>query len=89
VLHAAHRLAYMGERLEYHLRRQRALELPDICCSMITDGMAMHHCNVPHIGNKKGEIVQNVIFYEFNKHSCDVVCIKLLRCALLSTFKAL
>ena len=43
----------MGERMEYALRRQAAQETPALYCSMILDGMAQNHCELPWYGNLK------------------------------------
>ena len=47
-MHALHRtMLYMDERLEYYKRRQEALLYPDRVWSLIGDGMAQHHCQLP------------------------------------------
>ncbi|MFY7730220.1 MAG: hypothetical protein ACOVRN_11940 [Flavobacterium sp.] len=50
-LHAGHRSAYMGERLEYYKRRVKAELNPHEYLSIITDGMAQHHCCLPWCAN--------------------------------------
>lgn len=50
-MHALHRTAYMGERREYSLRKMNALSMPSDYLSIIGDGMAQNHCELPHLGN--------------------------------------
>jgi hypothetical protein len=50
VLHGLHRSAYMGERIEYSKRRTQAHNFGTTFLSMITDGMAQTHCELPHFG---------------------------------------
>ena len=53
MMHYYHRMTYMGERIKYALRRQQAQEMPSLYCSMISDGMAQNHCELPWYGNQK------------------------------------
>ena len=46
-LHALHKLGFMGERIFYYHRRQAAIDYPEQCISMITDGMAQLHSILP------------------------------------------
>jgi hypothetical protein len=50
-LHSLHRSAYMGERLAYALRKQDAINFDKLYFSIITDGMAQTHCELPHMAN--------------------------------------
>jgi len=50
-LHCLHRTAYMNERLEYAKKRNLASQLPKLYLSLISDGMAQSHCQLPHLGN--------------------------------------
>ena len=50
-LHCLHRSAYMNERLEYSKRRTLAMQFPKLYLSLISDGMAQSHCQLPHLGN--------------------------------------
>jgi len=50
-LHCLHRSAYMNERLEYCKRRTLAIQFPKLYLSLISDGMAQSHCQLPHLGN--------------------------------------
>jgi hypothetical protein len=43
----AHRTMYMGERDAYYKRRSEAIRNPDKYISLITDGMAQCHCQLP------------------------------------------
>lgn len=49
-LHAMHRTFYMGERFQYGIRRRHAMEHPNEYCSIISDGMAQGHCELPWLG---------------------------------------
>ena len=51
-MHALHRIAYMGERKWYHHRSMDAINDPANKASLISDGMAQHHCSLPHRGQK-------------------------------------
>ena len=51
LMHALHRTSYMGERREYAFRKDEALRMPGEYCSIISDGMAQSHCELPHFGN--------------------------------------
>ena len=53
-LHALHRSAYMGLRVQYYQRRREALEFPTSVMSIISDGMDQNHCKLPCTGNRKG-----------------------------------
>jgi hypothetical protein len=44
---------YMGERLEYYKRRQEALLYPDKVWSLIGDGMAQNHSQLPYLAAMK------------------------------------
>ena len=50
-MHALHRSMYMGERMCYYNRRNEAMSLPSTVWSLISDGMAQIHCQLPHQGN--------------------------------------
>ena len=52
MMHALHRSAYMGERMTYGTRRDRAIAEPSKYLSVISDGMAQNHCQLPHLGNQ-------------------------------------
>jgi hypothetical protein len=43
---------YMGERMQYYKRRNDAMLYPSKIWSLISDGMAQHHCHLPHLGMK-------------------------------------
>jgi hypothetical protein len=43
----------MGERLHYYRKRHLGKSEPDNYVSIITDGMAQNHCNLPWCGNMK------------------------------------
>jgi hypothetical protein len=51
-IHALHRSGYMGERLEYYGRILKSLQTPESFMSIITDGMAQLHCQIPWMGNQ-------------------------------------
>ena len=51
-LHALHRAAYMSERIEYYKRIQRSIRDPDTFMSLIADGMAQIHCQLPWFNNQ-------------------------------------
>lgn len=50
-LHALHRWTYMSERLVYYSKTIRAFAEPDACMSIIMDGMAQVHTELPYLGN--------------------------------------
>lgn len=50
-LHAMHRWTYMSERLVYYTKTVRAFAEPDACMSIIMDGMAQIHTELPYLGN--------------------------------------
>lgn len=50
-LHELHRATYMGEKLEYYNRRQEAKRNYREVMSVITDGMAQSHTQLPHFAN--------------------------------------
>ena len=52
-MHALYRTMYMGERLEYYKRRQEALLYSDRVWSLISNGMAQHHCQLPYLAGMK------------------------------------
>jgi len=58
-LHALHRTSYMGERALYATRRLQALNFPQDCISIISDGMAQNHCQLPWLGKKRTIIFLN------------------------------
>lgn len=49
--HALHRTFYMGEREQYAARIRDAMNNPGLFCSIISDGMAQSHCELPYFGN--------------------------------------
>lgn len=51
-MHALHRVAYMGERKCYHKNAMDAINDPVHKMCIISDGMAQHHCFLPHQGQK-------------------------------------
>ena len=51
MLHAFHRMGFMSERLSYYDRRQEAIQMPSQYLSIITDGMAQAHCQLPYYAN--------------------------------------
>ena len=53
LLHAWHRRMYIGERLTYYARRQEALQYPSTVWSIIGDGMAQQHCQLPYLAGLK------------------------------------
>jgi hypothetical protein len=50
-IHALHRATYMGERLAYYDRRTKGEMMQKEYLSMISDGMAQHHCMLPWSAN--------------------------------------
>eukprot|EP01036_Dinobryon_divergens_P034074 gene34074-44025_t len=42
---------YMGEREQYAARIRDAMNNPGLFCSIISDGMAQSHCELPYFGN--------------------------------------
>jgi hypothetical protein len=52
MLHSFHRMSYMNERRLYYARRTSALQNPTKCLSIITDGMAQKHCELPYYANQ-------------------------------------
>lgn len=56
MLHAMHRSGYMNERRLYYGRRWKAQTYPTKFLSIITDGMAQSHCELPYYANvEQGE----------------------------------
>jgi hypothetical protein len=53
LLHAWHRSMYMGERMSYYARRHEALQYPSTVWSIIGDGMAQQHCQLPYLAGLK------------------------------------
>ena len=53
LLHALHRTMYMGERLSYYDKRNEALLYPSTVWSLIGDGMAQQHCQLPYLAGLK------------------------------------
>ena len=51
MLHALHRSGYMNERRIYYERRWKACQDPTKFLSIITDGMAQVHCQLPYYAN--------------------------------------
>jgi hypothetical protein len=51
-LHFLHRVTYMGERRGYASRRNLAVMYKDMHCSLISDGMAQGHCELPWLANQ-------------------------------------
>lgn len=51
MLHAFHRISFMNERRLYYGRRQKAMQMPFKFLSIITDGMAQAHCQLPYYAN--------------------------------------
>jgi hypothetical protein len=68
-LHLFHRSAYMGERLQYATRRNKAISNGQNYLSMISDGMAQGHCELPYLQNmntfskKLGQHLQGVLLH--------------------------
>jgi len=68
-LHAFHRSAYMNERMAYAKRKFDALNYSSIYLSVITDGMAQAHCELPYGANlaqfssKFGQHIQGVLLH--------------------------
>ena len=52
MMHALHRCAYMNERIEYAKRRHEAETFPSQHLSIISDGMAQNHCQLPYFANQ-------------------------------------
>ena len=50
-LHMLHRSTYMGERLAYYNRRNLGEQMQEEYLSLISDGMAQHHCQLPWSAN--------------------------------------
>lgn len=50
-LHLLHRSTYMGERLAYYNRRSLGEQMQEDHLSLISDGMAQHHCQLPWSAN--------------------------------------
>ena len=50
-MHALHRSMFMGERMCYYNRRNEAMSKPSTVWSIISDGMAQIHCQLPHQGH--------------------------------------
>lgn len=53
MMHALHRSMYMNERLSYYRKRNQAYSQPSRYLSIIVDGMAQNHCQLPWCGNLK------------------------------------
>ena len=51
-LHALHRSGYMCERMEYYRRIKQSLDDQANCMSIIVDGMAQIHCQIPWLNNQ-------------------------------------
>jgi hypothetical protein len=52
LMHALHRSTYMGERIAYAARRNKAVMERSRYMSTISDGMAQSHNMLPHFGNQ-------------------------------------
>jgi len=52
-LHYLHKSAYMGERACYRARKSEAKKDISDALSIISDGMAQNHCQLPYWGNIK------------------------------------
>lgn len=52
MMHALHRSTYMGERISYAERRNKAVMMKSKYMSVIADGMAQGHNMLPHFGNQ-------------------------------------
>jgi hypothetical protein len=52
-MHALHRVTYMSERRAYRRNITNAMNEPEECMSIILDGMAQNHTNLPYIANQK------------------------------------
>ena len=50
-MHALHCSMYMGERLSYYDRRNEAMSKPSTVWSLISDGMAQIHYQLPYQGH--------------------------------------
>lgn len=53
MMHALHRANYMGERMAYAERRNKAVMNPSSYLSLISDGMQQSHNELPHFANTK------------------------------------
>ena len=51
-LFALHRSAYMGERILYADRYKQAIDYPQDFLSIVSDGMAQHHNQLPYLANQ-------------------------------------
>jgi hypothetical protein len=51
MLHSFHRMSYMNERTLYYARRWKGIYQPKKFLSIITDGMAQSHCQLPYYAN--------------------------------------
>ena len=56
---------HMGERLSYYERREEALQDPDVIWSLIGDGMAQAHCQLPHLAGLKTIDTWHNIYKEY------------------------
>ena len=62
MLHSVHRMGYMNERRLYYGRRWKAISQPRRFLSIITDGMAQAHCQLPYYANlEQGECLEQHI----------------------------
>jgi hypothetical protein len=52
LFHTYHRSAYMNERMFYNQRKYLGANQRNLHLSIITDGMAQTHCELPHCGNQ-------------------------------------
>jgi hypothetical protein len=51
MLHSCHRMSFMNERRLYYSRKWKAIQEPKKFLSIITDGMAQAHCELPYYAN--------------------------------------
>ena len=66
MMHALHRSTYMGERIAYAERRNKAVMQRSRYMSIISDGMAQSHNMLPHFGNHtSGKMACRSISREF------------------------
>jgi hypothetical protein len=52
-MHALHRITYMGERMVYYRKIMKCLNEPKEYMSIIFDGMAQNHTDLPYVANQK------------------------------------
>jgi hypothetical protein len=52
-MHALHRYTYMGERMVYYNKITKAFNEPMEYMSIIFDGMAQNHTDLPYVANQK------------------------------------